>query len=348
MSSSRLLSGARAARSRRRVAPCALLTVLSLASCARPPVLSFELDASALTVRKPAIYPETIAYDPHSDTFLLGSFREGAVYRVAADGSAERLIDDARLCSVLGIALDVPRGRLWLVSSDLGASTKPCVAGPKRAALVAVYDLATGAPLQYVDIATLAVGPHLLNGIALDADGNAYVSDSFSPNLYKVDAQGRASLFLQSERFAGEGINLNGMVVHPDGYLLLVKKSDGALFKVPLGDPARFSEVRLEKPLVAADGLTLIGKRDLLVIANQTPQQSANAAYALLSDDGWSSAKLRGTQKLGDSYPTTAVQKGDQVYVLASQLNELIKADAALKAGLRAQATIRVIAKVAP
>jgi hypothetical protein len=348
MSSNRLLSGARAARSQRIVAPCALLAMLSLASCARAPVLSFELAASALTVQKPALYPETIAYDPHSDTFLLGSFREGAVYRVAADGSAARLVDDARLCSVLGMALDLARGHLWLVSSDLGASTKPSVAGPKRAALVAVYDLATGAALQHIDVEPLAAGPHLLNGIALDAAGNAYVSDSFSPNLYKIDAQGKASLFLQSELFAGEGINLNGVVVHPDGYLLVVKKSDGALFKVPLRDPTRFSEVRLEQALVAADGLTLVGKRDLLVIANQTPEQSANTAYALVSDDGFLSAKLRVAQKLGDSYPTTAVQKGDQVYVLASRLNELIKADAALKPGLRAQATIQVIAKVAP
>src|SRR5688572_28549228 len=103
--------------------------------------------------------------------------------------------------------------------------------GPRRLAGVGIYDLKTGKPLSYVDLGPLAEGPHLMNGIALDPSGNAYITDSFSPVIYKVTAEGSASIFLRDERFAGKAINLNGVVVHPDGYLLVIKKSDGALFK---------------------------------------------------------------------------------------------------------------------
>jgi hypothetical protein len=325
---------------------CLVLLALGAGACARGPAVRFEQGARALTVKRPALYPETIAHNPRTDKFLLGSFREGAIYQVEQDGSVARLVDDPRLCSVLGIAVDSARGRLWALSSDLGASLKPSPGGAKSLAAVAVYDLTRGKPLYYVDLAGLAEGPHLANGIALDAAGNAYVTDSFAPAVYKVDAQGRASLFVSSPQFAGEGISLNGVVVHPDGYLLLIKKSDGALFKVPLADPARFSRVRVEKPLVGGDGLTLIGTNELIVIANQTPELAANAAYALASEDDWQSAKLRSVQKLGDVYPTTAVLRGDTVYVVASKLNELIEAAPEQKAQLREQATIQAIAKV--
>jgi hypothetical protein len=341
------LRGARSARAHAILLSLVALAAFALAACVRSPALKFALGAPAITVQHPALYPETIEYDAQRNKFLLGSFREGAVYRLEPDGSVSGLIDDPRLCSVLGIAVDSARGRLWVVSSDLGASLKPSAGGPKSVAQLGSYDLTTGESLHYVDLAPLAPGPHLANGIALDAAGNVYITDSFSSSIYKVDAQGKASLFLQSARFAGEGINLNGVVVHPDGYLLVIKKSDGALFKVPLADPQRFTQVRLERQLVGGDGLTLVADKELVVIANQTPQLSANAAYAVASDDGWKSARLRAVQKLGEAYPTTAVLKGGQIYVVSSELNVLIQAPAETKQTLRAQATIRAIADVA-
>ncbi|HEX2876066.1 MAG TPA: hypothetical protein VHP33_32670, partial [Polyangiaceae bacterium] len=274
------------------------------------------------------------------------SFREGAIYRVDHDGRASLLVDDPRLCSVLGIALDSERGQLWAVNSDLGASLKPSSAGPKQLAAVGVYDAATGAVLDYVDLAPLLPGPHLLNGLALDADGNAYVTDSFAPAIYKISQQGQASVFLRDPRFAGEGINLNGVVVHPDGYLLVVKKSDGALFKVPLRNPASFSKVQVAASFVGGDGVTLLGGSDLLIVANQTPTAAANTASWLSSDDAWLSAKVRATQPLGAGYPTTAVVQGQKIFVVSSGLNELIQAPPEKKAELAAEATLRQIGRL--
>jgi DNA-binding beta-propeller fold protein YncE len=318
-----------------------------LVGCApRATLVKFAPARTAITIQRPALYPETIAYDTQRDRFLVGSFREGAVYEVDNAGQARLLVHDERLHSVLGIALDERRNRLWAVDADLGSSLRPSSTGPKTVAAVGIYELTTGAALAYVDLAALAPGPHLANGIALDAAGNAYVTDSFSPMIYKVDPEGHARVFLRDERFSGEGINLNGLVVHPDGYLLVVKKSDGSLFKVPLADPKRLTQVKLTAPVAGGDGLLLLGSQSLLIIANQTPAQASDAAFALASEDGWASATIRATQPLGSVYPTTAALRGDRIFVLHSKLGELIQAPPELKARARTQATIREIARV--
>ena len=316
--------------------------------CGHTKVISFEATGQPLTVRRPALYPETIEYNSKDHKFLLSSFREGAIYEVDDAGSVTVLVDDPRLCSVLGIAVDAARNRLWAVNSDLGSSLKPSAAGPKKLAGVGIYDLTSGKPIDYVDLTPVASGPHLMNGIALDSAGNAYVTDSFSPIIYKVDVHFAPSVFLRDERFAGEGINLNGLIVHPDGYLLVIKKSDGTLFKVPLDQPSHFSQVSIPEHLTGGDGVTLVGKKDLVVIANRTPGISSNSAFSLSSDDDWKTAKVSAIQQLGDVYPTTAVLRDGTLYVVHSKLNELIAFPPEKKAQLQVQATIVAIAHVSP
>jgi sugar lactone lactonase YvrE len=325
---------------------CAV-ALAGLTSCGHAPAVTLEPSGPTLIVRKPALYPETIEYEPARDRFLLGSFRGGAIYAVSRDGTATVLVDDPRLCSVLGIAVDRARNRVWAVNSDLGASAKPSAAGPKHLAAVAAYDLTTGQPLLYVDVAPLHPGPHLLNGIALDTAGNAYVSDSFSPVLYKLDTAGHASVFLQSEQFIGDGINLNGLVVHPDGYLLVIKKSDGSLFKVPLSNPTGFSKVRTERSFIGGDGLTLAGPGNLIIVANQTPAFKSNRLFSLASDDHWLSAKLTAEQPLGEAYATTAVRRSDELYVVSSRLNQLIQAPPEQQLQLQVEAQVRRVGRIA-
>lgn len=162
-----------------------------------------------------------------------------------------------------------------------------------------------------------------------------------------MDVAGNGSVFLRDDRFVGTGVNLNGLVVHPDGYLLVIKKSDGALFKVPLANPSLVARVDVPAALIGGDGVTLLGRKNLVVIANQVPGTVSNAAFSLSSQDDWRTAQVRAVQQLEDAYPTTSVVRHGELHVLFSKLNELIQAPAALKAGLRTQATIQRIGSVA-
>ena len=194
--------------------------------------------------------------------------------------------------STLGIAVDAPHRRLWAVSADVGAGVRRSAAGPQRSADVTAYDLSTGRASLHVDLSGLVRGPHLLNGVAVDPAGNAYVTDSLSAVIYRVSPDGKGSVFARDARFTGPGVGLNGLVVHPHGFLLVVKKSDGALFKVALADPKQVSQVKVDGTFVGGDGLTLAGAKDLVIVANATPAATTNAAFALATDDDWASAQI--------------------------------------------------------
>jgi quercetin dioxygenase-like cupin family protein len=301
----------------------------------------------SVPISQPALYPESIEANPLTKTFLVGSVREGAVYEVGLDGKADKLIQDERLTSILGLVVDPSSNRLLVTNSDLGVSVRHSARGPKKEAGVGIYDITTGRRLAYVDLATLLANEeHLINGIAVDAVGNAYVTDSFAPAIYQVNTRNQASVLLQDAEFRGPGVNLNGIVYHPKGFLLVVKKSTGALYRVPLGDPRRFERVHVPGQLVGGDGLLLVGGEQLVVIANKTPAAVSESVFVLESTDDWVSAQVVDSHKLGNDYPTTCAALDGKLYGLSSHLDEWLITTNATREPLvkRArQAEIRVL-----
>jgi hypothetical protein len=304
-----------------------------------------QLDS--ISIEKPALFPEDIKYNPVTDKFIVGSFREGAVYEVGLDGTYRKLIDDARLNSALGIQIDTERNRLLVVNADIGASIRPYSEGPKKTASLGIYELSSGKNLHFINLGKLKPsGEHLANGITMDDDGNAYITDSFSPVIYKVDSQGHASIFLESDRFLGEGINLNGIVFHPDGYLIAVKKGEGVLFKIPLNNPKDFSEIELATRFIGGDGLVLVGKNELVVIANRASGKVTETVFSVRSEDNWNTAKVTDEYKFGKVYLTTGTIRKDKIYVLHSDLASLMQAPQDQKDKLQTKATIQQVGNI--
>ncbi|MBL1275310.1 MAG: hypothetical protein COB30_004430 [Ectothiorhodospiraceae bacterium] len=301
----------------------------------------------SIIIQKPALYPEGIDYNPNTDKFIVGSFREGAVYEVSLDGTYRQLINDDRLSSVLVVRVDVKRNRLFVVNSDIGASIRHSSKGFKKTASLGIYELSTGKAINFIDLGKLLPNQnHLANGMTLDSEGNAYVTDRFSPVIYKVDTQGKASIFLESNRFLGEGINLNGIVFNPDGYLIVVKKGEGVLFKVPLMNPNNFSEIKLPQKFIGGDGLILANRKELIVIANRAAGKITETVFALRSEDDWKTAKVTNKRKFREVYVTTGVVGKGKIYVMHSNLKALIQASEEKKKQLKKMATIQQIGTI--
>ncbi|MEW8437152.1 MAG: hypothetical protein AB2689_03255 [Candidatus Thiodiazotropha taylori] len=308
----------------------------------------FNVDnPQVIEIDRPALYPETIQYNPVSDRFVVGSFREGALYEVSENGDTRQIIDDERLVSSLGFVIDHLRDRVAVATSDIGAALRTYVGGAKRLATVELFRLSTGRHLRSVQLPDLGSdAEHLVNGMTMDDAGNLYVTDSFSPVIYRIDIDGNSDIFLKSERFHGKGINLNGIVFHPDGYLIVVKKSDGRLFKIHLDDPQGFLEIETPEQFVGGDGLLLVDKGALLVVANRALGENTESAFVLESGDGWRSAAVIDRLPLGAVYPTTAVTRARRLYVMHSNLDELIAAPPERRHELSRRATIRQIGEV--
>jgi len=298
----------------------------------------------SIVIKKPALYPEGIDYNPNTDKFIVGSLREGAVYEVDLEGSYRQIIKDDRLNSVLAVRVDVKRNKLFVVNSDIGASIRSYSKGPKKLASLGIYELSSGKAINFINLGELLPNNnHLANGMTLDADGNVYVTDSFSPVIYKIDTNGSASIFLESDRFLGKGINLNGIVFHPDGYLIVVKKGDGILFKVPLNDPMGFSEIKSLGKFIGADGLILINNNELIVIANRASGIVTETVFALNSTDNWRTAKVTDEYKFGKVYLTTGVVRDNKIYVMHSNLKALLLASKKERSKFQKKATIQQV-----
>ena len=298
----------------------------------------------SITISKPALYPEGIDYNPKTDKFIVGSFRDGGVYEIDSDGGYHRIVNDERLNSVLAVRVDIKRDRLLVVNSDIGSSINSYVEGPKKLASLGIYQLSTGKSIDFINLGKLLPNSnHLANGMTLDAEGNIYVTDSFSPVIYKINTSGQASIFLESDRFIGEGINLNGIVFHPNGYLIAVKKGEGVLFKIPLDKPQDFSVIKSSRKFIGGDGLVLLNNNELTVIANRAAGEITETVFSLNSADDWKTAQVTKELKFGKVYLTTGVLKKDKLYVMHSNLKSLMLAPKEKKNNLNQKATIQQI-----
>ncbi|MCB2409816.1 SMP-30/gluconolactonase/LRE family protein [Hymenobacter lucidus] len=270
-----------------------------------------------ITVPQQALHPEGIQYDESRKHFLVSSRTQGKIGTVKDDSTYTVFADDPRLISTIGLNLDATRQRLLVAVSDNGANTtRSTSATLRQLAAVAIYNSTNGSLIRYVDLGGLRSGQnHFANDIAVDAQGNAYITDSLSPIIYKVDAQGNASIFLENAQLSGgTGFGLNGIVFHPDGYLLVAKANDGTLFKVPVSNPASFTKVTVPatQSLTGADGLLLFDAQTLLLVSG-----SQARVLRLTSTDAWVTAGVNGTFITGAVSPTTITRRSpSDAYVL--------------------------------
>ena len=277
-----------------------------------------SMSPAMISFTKAALYPESLDYDAANNRFLVTSLREGIVGEVKDDGSYAPLLQDENMVSAVGIRIDAAHDRVLVCNSDPGASmhTKPENQG--KLAGLAIFQLSTAKLITYLDLGKLSEGGHFCNDIALDTEGNAYVTDSFSPNIYKIDMQNNATILLSDDRFKGEGFNLNGIVVLGDS-LIVAKYNEGLLFKVPLNDPKKFTQITIAQTMPGADGLVLTADGHLLVIANM----ETNKIFKLATTDNWASAAIANSVDTGAVFATTGVLRGGELYALDAMLHVL-------------------------
>ncbi|GAB3792098.1 SMP-30/gluconolactonase/LRE family protein [Spirosoma humi] len=299
------------------------LTACVTACNTSDPVFDAPVIPERIPVSATRQYPEGITYAPSFSQFLIGSITQGKVGTVDATGQyTDFIADDRQLISSVG--MKVRNNQLYVCNGDQGVSDKSTAQTALKTAGLFIYDLTSRQAIRRVDLAALLPGVnHYANDIAFDDQGNAYVTDSFAPVIYKVPADtSRASIFVNSPLFSGaQGINLNGIVYHPNKFLIVVKSNEGKLFKVDLTNADNVSEIT-GVTLVNGDGMVLYNN-DLYVVNGR------NKVSQIRSTDGWQTASLVKTDSVGYNQATTNVLVNDKIYTINARIEEVSAAVAA-------------------
>ncbi|HGM7073482.1 SMP-30/gluconolactonase/LRE family protein [Serratia sp. IR-2025] len=281
-------------------------------------------------------YPEGIAWNARAGAFLVSSLRGGQLGLVYPDGRYRRFSTGSGLITTSGMLVDAERNRVLVCNEDVGVSLNSTSGTRNRVAQVLEFNLDTGALQQTYDLSSLSRGPTLANDLALDAQGNIYVTDSFQPQIYKIDrATRQVSILVRSARLmpadapaAAQGTQpyLNGIVYHPDGYLIAADYTRGLLWKVTLDNASAISEIRLPQRLKGPDGLRLKNAHELVIVQSYPGRKGGMSGNVTLlaSSDGWASAHLAAVATPpGLDGPTGAALRDGEVWVVNSRYPRL-------------------------
>jgi sugar lactone lactonase YvrE len=207
-----------------------------------------------------AQYPEGGTYDPVGHAFYVGSLGNGSVHRIDAATGTETVVFTESAPGTwwtLGMDVDVARRRLWVCAMD-DRSPDP------RAGYIWIFDLETGQRIHNHALAD-AADDATCTDVALTEDGRGYVGDREVGNVYEVDIDTGASLFVTDPALSASFVGQNALVVLPDqSALLTVTYELPHLVRVDLATKA-VKEVEVNgtfsdfTPLAGADGLTLAG-----------------------------------------------------------------------------------------
>lgn len=274
-----------------------------------------------------SLYPEGIIYSELMGKTYVGSYFKGKIITIDLYGNTSDFVIDPNLVAVVGMAIDEKNNQLWVCNSDAGISLKSDNSTIGQLAEIIAYDLTTGAKLKTIDLSGLYQGGHFLNDLVLDASGNLYITDSFSPVIYKIDSNDTPSILVSSTSFeVPQGaFGLNGLVYHPDNYLIIGKAFGGVLYKIPLNNPENIEEVTLNTSVNSLDGLLLSGNTLYLVSNNFTGAPFDEAVYRIESSSNWTTAEVTGTFKdLNGFYPTTLTEINNGLFVNYGFFPELI------------------------
>ncbi|KAK9226657.1 hypothetical protein WN943_011705 [Citrus x changshan-huyou] len=291
------------------------------------PTPSFARTPHVINFRSLNLYPEGLTWDPSAQHFIVGSQHHRTIHSVSDAAVVETLISDPTLpenATILGLAIDSIHNRL-LALVHSAAPLPPFNA-------LAAYDLRSRRRvfLSLLDDETpgvITIKRHVANDVAVDFNGNAYVTNSAANFIWKVDKDGEASVFSRSPVFSESPLavdpdapfsecGLNGIAYVSKGYLLVVQSNTGKMFKVN-ADDGLARRVLLTEDLVWADGIAVRSDGVVLVVSHHT-------LWFIKSHDSWAEGVVYDKTALNQEKFATSVTVGgeDRAYVLYGRVME--------------------------
>jgi len=306
-----------------------LIVVLVMATSCKTTANSNKGDgdfqfSDTITIKDLAQNPEGIEYNKNDKTFFLSSLNAAPIIKVNLDGTFKSFTSGEKFpLSTAGIQIDYKRNRL-LVAGFNGIELFDQDSKTKGVSFLRVYNLKTGVIEKDINLSSLIPNAkaYFANDIAIDNDGNAYISDWYARVIYKVDLNGTPSVFWTNETGIPSGPN--GLDFHPDGYLLVsilnVNEkwlyADYGLVKIPVNNPKLAKIVTITNSgYTGFDGMVITSKGTIIGVTNDGESPGGNVLIELSGNKNWESAQVIKTKAITPS-TTVAITQGSKNYVI--------------------------------
>lgn len=263
------------------------------------------------TLSSPDSVPEGITFDTVERAFYVSSFNGASITRIDADGTETVFREADNRAALLGMKIDANERRLWVCARDVDGMDDR----------VWVFDLAGGAQIMEFQLIAISANGGC-NDLALDDEGIAYVSDSFNPNVYRLDPNTElGSLYISDPALsdvAAIGLGGNGIAISDSQDSLLVSR----------GFPAQIVRIDLPTPdtvtVISVTGDTL-GFTDGMVFFEDDLYTVNSQTVGRIQFDDSGDGTLVSSEELvpGPSLTTNTVAEG-MVYVIKSDVLSFI------------------------
>jgi|SRR6476661_921204 len=292
-----------------------IAAALAALACVRQPA-----STRAFVLPERDLLPESLAHDPGTGSFYIGSMHRRKIVRRSVDGRVSDWAGPAEgLWSIIGIKIDTAAGELWANSCSMGdqlpmTPRDPATVG--RGALVRLR-LADAAVIGRYE-PSAEHRPVCFNDLALAPSGDVFLTAG-PGGLWRLP-RGADSL---ERLIADTTLWLNGIATGPDGALYAAADGQGPLRVDPATGEWQALRVPAGDTVTGIDGL-YVHRGALVWIQNGI--EPARVVQAPLSDDGLTIRALRTLDRGHPDYdvPTTGVMVGDTLfYVATAQLGAI-------------------------
>jgi len=269
--------------------------------------------------------PEGIEFNKNDNTFFLSSLNAAPVAKVYLDGTFKPFTSGEKFpLSTAGIQIDYKHNRL-LVAGFNGTELMDKDPKTKGTAFLRIYNLETGIIENDINLSSLIpeANAYFANDIAIDNEGNTYISDWYARVIYKVDLDGTPSIFWTNETGIPSGPN--GLDFHSDGYLLvsLLNVNDKGLYadyglvRIPINNPKLAKTVNISNSsFTGFDGMIINAKGNIVGVTNNGISSGGNMLIELSSINDWEAAEVINSKEIDPSTTVADILQNNKYYVI--------------------------------
>ncbi len=313
------------------------LTAIAILLATIPPTLPAQTPAKQpaasplkFTLPEHDRYPESIAYDPVSRCYFLGSMSHSRILRIEEDGSYDEFVTlpTPELRSSIGMKVDAKRRCLWVCTGRFSLFADYDKVTAQTGVLR--FDLDQG---EQTGEWLLDQGSdyHIFNDLVVATNGDVFATTTLLGRIYRIS---QTSQKMQLLHQLPPGSHNNGIALGPDEkFLFLVV--DRSISRLEIAT-RELVELRVpDRHALGADGLYF--HRDSLVIVKPRRKQ---VCQLFLNQDFTAVQRVEclAREHPDFNYPTTGVLVGDKLVYVATSF-----ADSARKPGSAAQhADVRI------